>query len=316
MGPANRPLDLDWLEDFLALAETGNFSKAAAMRAIAQPALSRHIRSLEEWVGADLVDRSGHPVALTAAGRKFQPLAQEALSSLEAARIKARAAQDLASASLRIASTHSLSILFFPQWLGTLDAQLQLGPIQTLTDNSRACEELMAQRRVQFLLCYGHPEVAGKLDEGRYPMIRLDTDVLLPVSAPDAAGHALYPLDGPGTLPVLDYSEASGLGRVMRCKLQSLRPSSDKTPSPHTVVFTAHNALLLKSMALAGRGLAWLPESLVHEEVADGRLRLAGSEKWQIPIDIRLYRQSSDMTPAAESLWNMVSARSLEAPAP
>ena len=36
MGPDNRSLDLDWLEDFVALAETGNFSRAAEARAIAQ----------------------------------------------------------------------------------------------------------------------------------------------------------------------------------------------------------------------------------------------------------------------------------------
>ena len=54
MGPGNRPLDLEWLEDFLALAETGNFSRAAEARAIAQPAFSRHIRDLEDWVGVDV----------------------------------------------------------------------------------------------------------------------------------------------------------------------------------------------------------------------------------------------------------------------
>ena len=62
MGPDNRSLDLDWLEDFVALAETGNFSRAAEARAIAQPAFSRHIRSLEDWVGIDLIDRGTHPV--------------------------------------------------------------------------------------------------------------------------------------------------------------------------------------------------------------------------------------------------------------
>jgi hypothetical protein len=35
MGSDNRPLDLEWLEDFLALAETGNFSRAAEARVIA-----------------------------------------------------------------------------------------------------------------------------------------------------------------------------------------------------------------------------------------------------------------------------------------
>ena len=71
MGPGNRPLDLDWLEDFVALADTGSFSRAAEVRHIAQPAFSRHIRSLEEWVGVELCDRSAHPVALTAAGQQY-----------------------------------------------------------------------------------------------------------------------------------------------------------------------------------------------------------------------------------------------------
>ena len=84
MGPGNRPLDLEWLEDFLALAESGNFSRAAQARSIAQPAFSRHIRSLEEWVGVDLFDRSAHPTALTAAGKRFQPLLQEVLAGLQA----------------------------------------------------------------------------------------------------------------------------------------------------------------------------------------------------------------------------------------
>jgi DNA-binding transcriptional LysR family regulator len=278
------------------------------VRAIAQPALSRHIRSLEEWVGVDLVDRTAHPVELTAAGKKFQPLIQGAISSLEAARIKARAAQDLASASLRFASTHSLSVLFFPKWLGALETRLRLGPIQTMTDNSQACEDLMVQRRVQFLLSYGHPDVLGKLDEGHYPMVKLASDVLLPVTAPDPSGDSLFKLDGPSVLPILEYSEASGLGRVMRAKLKHLFVEGSTLSSlPNvSVIFTAHNAFLLKSMALAGRGIAWLPESLIKEELASGALRLAGVSKWHLPIEIRLYRQSSEMTPAAENLWKIV----------
>lgn len=308
MGPRNRPLDLDWLEDFLTLAETGNFSRAADLRAIAQPAFSRHIRALEEWAGVDLVDRTAHPVELTAAGKKFLPLIQGALSTLEAARIKARAAQDLASASLRFATTHSLSILFFPKWLGDLETRLRLGPIQTMTDNSSACEDLMVQRRVQFLLCYGHADVLGKLDEGHYPMERLDVDTLLPVAVPDGSGHPLFQLDGQAVLPILEYSEASGLGRVMRVKLKHLfAEGADHSSWPNvSIVFTAHNAFLLKSMVLAGRGIAWLPQSLIKDELASGALTLAGSQKWHLPIDVRLYRQSSEMTPAAEALWRVV----------
>lgn len=168
MGPGNRPLDLEWLEDFLALAETGNFSRAAEARAIAQPAFSRHIRALEDWVGVELFDRSAHPAALTAAGQRFLPLLETILANLEAARIKARAAHDLAAASLRFAATHVLSLTFFPRWLVGMEARLRLGPIQTMSDSSQACEDLMLQRRVQFVLCHGHEGVPGRLDEAQY----------------------------------------------------------------------------------------------------------------------------------------------------
>lgn len=305
MGPGNRPLDLEWLEDFLALAETGNFSRAAQARSIAQPAFSRHIRSLEEWVGVDLFDRSAHPTALTAAGKRFQPLLQEALAGLEAARIKARAAHDLAAASLSFAATHVLSLTFFPRWLAGVESSLSMGPIQTISDSSYACEDLMLQRRVQFVLCHGHAGAPGRLDEAQYPVQRLSEDVLVPVSAPDAKGAPQHAL-GEGRSPsVLAYSEASGLGRIMR-SMQDSEFGKDFATSL-SIVFTAHHAALLRTMALEGRGLAWLPMSLVADDLRNGALADAGAGGWRVPVDIRLYRQQAQMAPVAEALWALVS---------
>ena len=308
MGPDNRTLDVEWLQDFVALAESGNFSRAAEARAIAQPAFSRHIRSLEEWVGVDLIDRGAHPVELTGAGRRFLPLVQDILGSLEAARIKARLAQDQAAASLRFAVTHALSITFFPRWLGALEARVRPGPVQTLSDHSRACEDLMAQRRVQFVLCYGHADVPGRLDEGRYPVVKLGDDALLPVVAPDAAGAPLFEVERGALLPILDYSDASGLGRILRARLRALcaEPLRDAGQPARSIVFTAHNAFLLKTMVQTGRGVAWLPESLVADELANGRLLRAGGDAWRVPIEVRLYRQQAEMTPTAEALWRVV----------
>lgn len=305
MGPGNRPLDLEWLEDFQALAETGNFSRAAQARSIAQPAFSRHIRSLEEWVGVDLFDRSAHPTALTAAGKRFQPLLQEVLAGLEAARIKARAAHDLDAASLSFAATHVLSLTFFPRWLGSVESRLAMGPIQTVSDSSYACEDLMLQRRVQFVLCHGHAGAPGRLDEAQYPVRRLSEDVLVPVSAPDANGAPLHAL-GTGQSPaVLAYSEASGLGRIMRA-MQDSEFGKDFAASL-SIVFTAHHAALLRTMALEGRGLAWLPMSLVADDLRGGTLMDAGAGGWRVPVDIRLYRQQAQMAPVAEALWALVS---------
>ena len=64
-------MELAWLEDFAALARTANFSRAAAERAVSQPAFSRRIKILEEWLRVELVDRRAHQIALTPAGKRF-----------------------------------------------------------------------------------------------------------------------------------------------------------------------------------------------------------------------------------------------------
>ena len=50
-------MNLTCVDDFLALAATGYFSRAAEERHMTQPAFSRRIRALEEWLGAELFDR-------------------------------------------------------------------------------------------------------------------------------------------------------------------------------------------------------------------------------------------------------------------
>lgn len=265
-------------------------------------------------MGVELFDRSAHPAALTAAGQRFLPLMETLLANLEAARIKARAAHDTAAASPRFAATHVLSLTFFPRWLGQLEAQLRLGPIQTMSDSSRACEDLALQRRVQFVLCHGHAEAPGRLDEAQYPMQRLSDDVLQPVSAAGPDGGPLHAIGRDGApLPLLAYSDASGLGRIMRARMRGVYGDGGESAVPGgvAVVFTAHHAVLLKTMALEGRGVAWLPHSLIADELRSGTLVAAGGQDWNVPVEIRLYRQRAEMSQVAESLWTLAGSHAI-----
>src|SRR5215471_5206450 len=72
-------MDFDQIETFLEVARLSSFSRAAERRFRTQPAISSQIRSLEEEVGAKLLDRSGGRVALTAAGKVFQKYAEETI---------------------------------------------------------------------------------------------------------------------------------------------------------------------------------------------------------------------------------------------
>lgn len=303
MGPVNRPLDLEWLEDFLALADSGNFSRAAQARAIAQPAFSRHIRSLEEWAGLALVDRTSHPVALTAAGQALQPLLVDVVQRLVQARDKAHAAQDASGRRLQLAATHVLSMTYFPLWLQRLESRLDIGAIQMVSDSFQACEDLMLQRKVQCLLCHGHPALRTRLAEPDFTFVAVDEDLLMPVAAPLSSGKPAFEIEAATDrpLPLLSYSQQSGLGQIMRAALPQAFDEARFAPG-----FTSHHAVLLKTMALEGRGLAWLPRSLIAAELALGTLVPAGGADWQIPVDIRLYRQAGPLSAAAEALWRLV----------
>ncbi|WP_315980682.1 LysR family transcriptional regulator [Aliamphritea spongicola] len=66
-------MEIRWLEDFIALARTRNFSRAADDRNVTQPTLSRRIKLVEEEMGVTLIDRNTLPLSLTAAGKCFSP---------------------------------------------------------------------------------------------------------------------------------------------------------------------------------------------------------------------------------------------------
>ncbi|MFL7905867.1 LysR family transcriptional regulator, partial [Azospirillum argentinense] len=181
-------MELNWLEDFLALAECGNFSRAAEGRNLTQPAFSRRIRALEDWTGTPLFDRSTQPVGLTEAGRRFRPFADETVRRLLQGREEARLAGGAAATALRFAATHALSLTFFPAWLSRLEGQVRLGAIHLLSDSMQACEQVMMQGQAQFLLCHAHAAAPSRLEAGAFRSAVVGSDRLVPVCAPDEAG--------------------------------------------------------------------------------------------------------------------------------
>lgn len=299
-------MEFNWLEDFLALADAGNFSRAAEARHMTQPAFSRRIRALEDWAGVMLFDRSAQPVKLTAAGEQFLPAVRDMLRRLAQARDEARQAEQAETATLIFAATQALSLTFFPGWLRGLDIAARLGAIRLMSGSMQAGEEALLQGQSQFLLCHGHDAVANRLPPDRFLYRRLAQDRLLPVCAPQsgtgAKGRPSHALDGAKQpLPYLAYAEDSGLGRIVTAML-----GQRETSLPLRVSFIAPQGTVLRAMARDGRGIAWLPDSLIAEDLAAKSLVLAGDEAWIIPVEIRLYRQRERGTKISEDFWSAV----------
>lgn len=301
-------MDLDWLRDFLALAEHRNFSRAAEARHVSQPAFSRRIRAFEDWVGTPLFARETGGVTLTAAGRQLAPRVESLLRDLDTARRDARDVGAREMATVSIAATHALSFTFFPAWIRQHVRFEALGTLNLLSDSMEACEQMMLGGEVHFLLCHFHPEAPSRFEPERFESMRVGDDVLVPLCAPGPEGLPAWPLPGPSGAParrarLLAYSRASGLGRIV-----SGHPATRDAAAHLETGFTSHLAATLLTMAREGEGVAWLPRTLAADDIAQGRLVRAGAETYDIRIEIRLFRAPACRNSAADALWSGLTA--------
>jgi len=292
-------MELIWFEDYLALAQTLNFSRAAELRHVTQPAFSRRIRALETWVGAALFTRTTHGVALTPAGEHFHDQAEVLTRALHQLRRDTLEVSGRRARPLSIAATHALSFTFFPKWVRRNDRVLALGNLNLISDSMEACEQMMLRGDAQFLLCHHHKNMSSRIYSGQFKSIVVGTDTLVPLSAPAANGVARWWLHRGEPVKYLAYSAQSGLGRIVAAQWRT----KDRSFALETV-FTSHLAATLLSMARAGDGVAWLPRTLAEEDISAGLLVEAGNPEFQVPIEIRLFRPVARQSKAVEVIWS------------
>ena len=108
-------MDTQTLKNFIKLAETLHFTKASEQVFMAQPALSRQIKQLEELVGAELFKRNKRNVSLTKAGIYFKEAAEQMLNQLNYALNRTRQIHNGEAGEIKIGYTHSIVQTFLPR---------------------------------------------------------------------------------------------------------------------------------------------------------------------------------------------------------
>ena len=293
-------MEAKWLEDFLSVARTGNFSQSAAEMHITQSAFSRRIKALEQWVGVALIDRSTYPTRLTPAGERFRDAAREATAALQKTRQDLRQALDADRKLLRVAIQHSLAASFLAPWLARLPLSREDLLVRAGADNLHDCVRALEEGSVDLLVCYTHPELPLQLDAARYPVMVLAADALVAVSRPDKRGRPLHALhrEPAATLPWLAYSEGSFLARAASLA----RRGGTATRALHPVLESSL-AEALRAAAVAGLGIAWLPLSLVADDLGRGSLVRAARTEFDLPLQTCLFGERTAVEGRLKGLW-------------
>ncbi|WP_431968642.1 transcriptional regulator CynR [Actinacidiphila sp. bgisy160] len=116
-------LELRHLRYLLAVAEHGNFTRAAEDLHISQPTLSQQIKQLERTLGVQLLDRTGRSVRPTDAGQAYLEHARRALRDLAAAERAVHDVQDLSRGHLRLAVTPTFTAYLVGPLVAELNAR-------------------------------------------------------------------------------------------------------------------------------------------------------------------------------------------------
>ena len=289
-------LESKWLEDFSALASTRSFSQAAERRFVTQPAFSRRIRSLEAALGLQLVNRSRTPIELTEAGQLFLVTARTVVDQLSEILRHLHHLEGGQGEVVQVAAAHSLASGFFPRWVTQLRNDGLNIATRLVATNVGDAVHALREGGCDLMLAFYDPDAALQMDAEIFPSLHMGNTEMLPVCAVDGEGKPLFDLEGEGSVPLLAYTAGAFLGRSVNLLLRqrNLR---------YTTVYETAMADSLKSMALEGMGIAWVPRLSMRGELERGELAVCGGSQWHVPLEIRLYRCALVRKANVRLLW-------------
>lgn len=272
------------LECFTAVAEELSFTRAARRLRLSQPPLSRHVRELEEKLGAQLFERTGRRVTLTEAGALFYEGTRHVLTQLAQAGEAARRHAAGETARLRLGF---VSAVLSPRLVEVLRVFRERHPdVQVSMQDVPPSEQLAAL-------------AAGTLDggfvglkpSGGTPGIRFRAWSREPLAAFVPLGHALAgrrslalkTLAGEGFVAV-SSAAAPAFATHLRelCRQAGFRPR---------IVQESTRAQAVAVMVAAGIGIALLPASLAR--VVENSAAVLPMEKMADLVHVFAHREGA-----------------------
>ncbi|NDW03926.1 LysR family transcriptional regulator [Jiella pacifica] len=232
------PLDLDQLRTFVAIVDTGSFTKAAEDVFKTQSAVSMQIRRLEERLGTSLFERNGRSILLTDAGsrllayaRRMLTLSQETLSAFD---------QQAMQGHVRIGLPDDYAERFLPEILARFTRSNPLVELQ--------------------IACEPSSNLADHVDKGRLD-VALVADCAISQVVPEivrreplhfmtSAAHDVHEEE---VLPL-------ALGRPNCCWRAEGLKALDDSGRRYKVLFSSWSAQIVASAVLAGLAVGVLPE--------------------------------------------------------
>lgn len=247
-------MTLTELRYIVALAQEGNFSRAAERCSVSQPTLSVAIARLEDELGVPLFERGKGFVGVTAIGTQVVEQARVALREAEKVRQVALAGRDPLDGPLRLGVIHTVGPYLLPQLIRSLKAIAPQMPLLIEENMTANLADMLGENELDVLIIALPFDVPGVLTRALY-------DESFKVVVP--RGHRW---EG---LPALGADEIDGeemlLLKAGNCFRDQVIGACPQVSTPESDVRLGHSIGTIRCMVASGLGVSVLPEGALGQ---------------------------------------------------
>ncbi|HXI72831.1 MAG TPA: LysR substrate-binding domain-containing protein [Verrucomicrobiae bacterium] len=292
-------MELHQLRYVVAVARTGNFSRAAEQCHVSQPSLSQQIQKLEDEMGERLFDRLKRAAKLTPHGEMFLRRAVKILEEVDAAKREAKDATELLRGTVAIGVLPTIAPYLLPAVLPVFADQYPGVELVLQEDTTAHLLKLLLACEIDFALA------SQPIHDGRLEVRELFTEELLLALPPK------HPLARKRTVNADDLKQERLI--VMKeghCLGQQVLNFCDRRDVRPNISFRSAQLETIQLLVSAGMGLSLIPEmaaNSVHRDRLDYRSLQSPKPERRI---VAVWPKQRPPGRAANEFLKLVTARS------
>lgn len=282
------------LKSLLAVYEAGSFTKAAQRLALTQPAVSQHVRQLEEELGVKVFNRGEAQLALTPEGRVVVRYAQRILALCQNL---TQSIQDLHAqrTSLTVGITPTEESSLVAQALARYCAENDGVHITIVSDTITNLYEKLRTYQVDLAI------YEGRAPGPAFSSILLDTDCLMLVVPPKSplARKSMVTIQELKQQKLILRLPSSGTRNLFVAHLES----RGMTIADFNVILEVDNIATIKDLIRRGFGVSILAKSACQDELGKGKLKALPIEDLSMTREVQMvYPRDFDALPVLDGI--------------
>lgn len=257
------------LRVFYTVAQTLNFNRAAEQLNISQPAVTKHIRELEQQYDVTLFDRSKKQIKLTKAGEIVQQHAHSIFEQYQKLEFDINLLQNKTEGTLHIGASTTIAQYVIPAYLALFHQRFPEIKIELTNANSQQIEQLLEEKRIDLGLVEGSIHHGGM----KYSPFLKD-EIVLVTRLKNALGRNLLTKDQLLKIPILTRESGSGTSDIIDHHLAQLGIN----PADLNIQMQLGSTESIKNYLFRSDTFAFLSIYSVHQELLDDRLTVVDVE--------------------------------------